>query len=123
PRRDRSGQQRSAEAVGLDVERERRQRDVDALRRLDLRVVEIEDPALLARRPFDRELTRDEALHEEAIRRLHIRFERLEPGLTQAIALLDERALRAEIEDVDGPPVERLERLLHAPASKRLHFA
>ena len=66
-----SGEERSVEAVGLEVERERRQGHAD-IGGADRRIVEDEHVAAQARAPAQLERAGDEALHEEALVRLHV---------------------------------------------------
>ena len=58
-----------------------------------------------------RRIDRDEALHQEALLRFHVRFEDLAPrGGAEPIALFHEPALRTEVESIDRIALERGER-------------
>ena len=124
PASPRRGEQRAAEAVGLEIEIEREHRERDLhLCRSDARLVEEEDATPLGTRPCDVERAGDEALHDVAVRRLHVGFERRLARLAQPLSLVDERALRAEVDGVDGATVERRERTRNATARERRRLA
>ena len=118
-RRHGRGEERPPEAVGLDVERENRQRDVEIGRRLDLRALEVEDAAALLRHSVDAERSRDEALHHVAVRWLHVGLERGLAELAHPCPLLDEGALRAEVERVDRLALHRREGSRHTTPRMR----
>ena len=107
-RRDRGREQGAVPAVGLEIEREEREGGV-GVARLDAGVVEEQDAPPLRGVASKRERGGDEALHEEAVRGLDVRFEGGVARGSQAVALVEKGALGAEVEGVDRIALEGYE--------------